>query len=167
MKPELIPKNPAHQRVADLWLSGVPIADAYKQAGYRPTTKDSAQHAGQLILRRKDVKTYVAAVQMKAAEKSVATVAYKRELLFKIMDTPLLAIDPDDKALTHGRLIKKFKRVTSEFGETYEIEKHCPLKAMEIDNKLSGDDPETNALADLAQAIAALAPSTVLPTGKL
>jgi hypothetical protein len=161
------PKNPAHQRIADLWLNLVEPADCYLQAGYKAKSRAVAAHSANRVLNRADVKRYIAAIQAAAAVVSVATVAYKRALLFEIMDVPIMRIDPDCSKETHGRLIKKFKRVTNDIGETWEIEKLCPLKAMEIDNKLAGDDQETNALTEIAKALAALAPATTLPTSKM
>jgi phage terminase small subunit len=162
-----LPKDPRHQRFADLVIEGIPAAQAYKEAGFKSKTAQSRATAASRLLKRKDVSAYIRAIQAEAAKGCVASVQYKRELLFEIMDTPLMAIDPDDPARKHGRLIRKFKRQSDEIRETYEIEKHCPLKAIEIDNKLSGDDPETNSLRDLADAIGRLAPESGLPTGKM
>jgi hypothetical protein len=160
--PDLIPKDPRHQRFADRQLAGDSLSDAYLGAGYK-CSPAAAKAAGMRMSKRKDVRAYIRAIQGEAAKGAVASVQYKREFLFLIMDTPLMDIDPEDTGRKHGKLIKKYE--SSEFG--YKMEKYCALKAIEIDNKLSGDDPETNALADLAAAIQSLAPAGVLPTGKM
>ena len=59
-------------------------------------------------------------------------------------------------------MIKKFKITTTETGGTEEIEKLDPLKAIDLDNKLAGEDPESNAIGSLADALAGIA-GTDLP----
>lgn len=161
--PALIPKKPQHQRFADRLLAGDAPADAYLAAGYKAASRKVAIRCAQRLAKTKGIQAYMRAVQAEAAQGAVASVRYKRELLFEIMDTPLMDIDPKHPTKKHGRLIKKYK--SSELG--IEIEKICPLKAMEIDNKLSGDDPEQNNMRALADAIASLASSTAIPTGKM
>jgi hypothetical protein len=158
-----LPKDPRHQRFADLVLAGEPAAKAYQEAGFKAKSAQSRATSASRLLKNAHISRYMEAIRQKAAEGAVATVRYKREFLFLIMDTPLMAIDPNDPKRKHGRLVKKFK--ASEFG--YEIEKHCPLKAIELDNKLSGDDADSNATAALAAAISSLAPLSPLPTGKM
>jgi len=79
-------------------------------------------------------------------------------LLCRIMFTPLRSINPDDPDFKDGDLLKKYKRVVTETGEVVEIEKLDPLKAMELDNKLCGEDSESNAMASLSVALQALTP---------
>jgi len=107
------------------------------------------------------------AVRGNSAVGMVASMQQKRELLYRIMFTPLRSINPNDPAHKDGDLIKKYKRVVTKTGETEEIEKLDPLKAMDLDNKLSGDDPEAKALGDLAGVLARLAPASVIPTGRM
>jgi hypothetical protein len=147
-----LPRDPRHQRFADLVMAGEPAAKAYKEAGFRANAQSRATAASRL-LKSAEVTRYMAHIRTLAAEGSVASLRYKRELLFQIMDTPLMAIDPDDPQRKHGRLIKKFKRTNTESGETCEIEKHCPLKAIEIANRLAGEDPAADLLSELAQAL--------------
>jgi hypothetical protein len=166
-----LPKDPRHQRFADLVLIGEPAAKAYKEAGFTAKSPQSRAANASRLLKRRDVCAYMAAVRGQAAKGTVATLQYKREFLFEIMDTPLWAIDPDDPGRQHGRLLKKVKRRyrTGDDEIEYcfeEIEKHCPLKAIEIDNKLSGDDPESNFYDSFREALSALNEGP-LPTGKM
>jgi len=148
-----LPRDPRHQRFADLVMAGEPAAKAYKDAGFNAKTAQSRATAASRLLKSADVSKYMAHIRGLAAEGSVASLRYKREFLFQIMDIPLMAIVPDDPQRKHGRLIKKFKRTNTESGETWEIEKHCPLKAIEIDNRLAGEDPAADLLSELAQAL--------------
>lgn len=154
-----IPKEPRHQRYADNILAGHTGQDSYRMA-YLPSTpkltKESADNGHKRLKKHPEVIAYLRAVRAASATATVASLQYKRELLFEIMDIPLMAIDPNDPKRKYGRLIKKFKRTNTESGETWEIEKHCPLKAIELDNKIAGDDPESNLMGELALALQSL-----------
>ena len=156
-----LPRDPRHQRFADLILEGYQPAKAYQEAGFSAKTARTRNAAASRLLKTSDVSKYMAAVRSLAAEGAVASLRYKRELLFQIMDIPLMAIDPDDPGRKHGRLIRKFKRSKTEFAETFEIEKHCPLKAIDLDNKLAGEDPGSNLLSQLAEALTSLTPPPI------
>lgn len=161
-----LPKDPRHQRFADLFLIGEPAAKAYKEAGFTAKSPHARSANSSRLLKRADVRAYMDAVRKQAAKGTVATLQYKRELLFEIMDTPLMAIDPDDPGRKHGRLLRKFKRTTTEIGETWEIEKHCPLKAIEIDNKMAGEDSESNLYDELAKVFSTFSEGP-LPTDRM
>lgn len=162
-----LPKDPRHQRFADLVLAGERAPDAYRAAGFPPVGAASVHTLASRLLKKVEVSTYMQAMRQQAAVGLVASMQQKRELLYRIMFTPLRSINPNDPAFKDGDLIKKYKRVVTETGETEEIEKLDPLKAMDLDNKLSGDDPEAKALGDLAGVLARLAPASVIPTGRL
>ncbi len=132
-----LPKDPRHQRFADRVLAGDSLTDAYLTAGYK-ASRDAARKNAKRLRDRTDVTAYIEAVQQQAAEGAVASLRYKREFLFQIMDTPLMDIDPHDPERKHGRLLKKYKRSASETGESEEIEKLDPLKAIALDNELAG-----------------------------
>jgi hypothetical protein len=91
----------------------------------------------------------------------------KRQFLARIVRTPLMSIKPNDPAFKDGDLLKKYKRNESEHGFTEEIEKWCSLKAIALDNTLSGDDSESNAIHEFADALAALGSQSVLPNDKM
>lgn len=146
-------KDERHRKFADLVLDGVKPAQAYKRAGYKALTPQSRATAAGRLLKNVDIDRYLTAVRRHAAEGAVLSLRDKREFLARIVMTPLRKIDPDGK---DGDLIKKYKVITTEAGETEEIEKLDPLKAIELDNKLSGDDPESNAIESLADALAGL-----------
>lgn len=162
-----LPKNPVHQRFADLVLGGMPAPEAYRQVGFKPKNPGSASSCAGRLLKNVEVVRYLAAVRGRAAAGTVATMQQKRELLYRIMFTPIMAIDPHDPERRDGDLIKKYRRVTTETGEVETIEKYDAMKAMDLDNKLSGDDPEAKALGDLAGVLARLAPASVLPNDKM
>lgn len=168
MKPEIpLPKDPRHQRFADLILAGMAQHEAATKAGFT-SRRESAYVTGKRLAKRQDVQAYLRAVQAEAAKGAVLSATEKREFLARIVRTPLMSIDPDAHDLKDGDLIKKFKRATTETGETWEIEKLDPLKAIAEDNRLSGDDPEANSLAEIAEAIARIgAANAGLPTGKM
>ena len=157
--PEL--KDPRHRKFAELVLNGEKPAKAYQRAGFSAKTPQSrATNAGRL-LKNADIAAYMAAVRREVDKGVVLSVQMKREFCARIVMTPLLSIKPDDPDRKDGDLLKKYKRVVSVRGEdetivTEEFEKLDPLKAIDLDNKLSGDDPESNATAGLAAAIAGL-----------
>jgi len=64
-------------------------------------------------------------------------------------------------------LIKKYTVNESENSSNRSLEKLDPLKAIEIDNKLSGDDAESNSISELAAAIASLGGASPLPQDKM
>jgi phage terminase small subunit len=148
-----LPKNPKHQRFADLILEGKTGPEAYKQAGFRHVKGGSARTLASRLLKSVDVATYLQAVRQRAAEGTVLSVLDKREFFARVVRTPLLKIDPHGK---DGDLIVKYKNTVTDDGGTVEIVKYDALKAIEQDNKLSGDDPESTALAGLAEALAGL-----------
>jgi len=164
--PELIPRNPAHQRFADRHLAGDSLVDAYLAAGFK-CTRTSAMHAGKRLFKRKDVQAYIKAIQASAADDSVLTLLERRRFYARIVRTPIMAIDPEHPEHKDGDLIRKYKRTTDEFKDNWEIEKLDPLKACELDTKAAGEDTEANGLSELAAAISSLGSAGPIPTGKL
>jgi phage terminase small subunit len=154
--PIRLPKDPRRQRFADLILGGMRAPEAYKKAGFKAVKPASLHTVSSRLLKNVEVQAYLADVRQQSAKATVMSVAEKREFLARIVRTPLRAIDPNDPDHKDGDLILKYKRTASETGEMEEIVKLDPLKAIDQDNKLSGDDPEANALGSLAAAIAAL-----------
>jgi phage terminase small subunit len=148
-----VPKDPRHLKFADYVLNGDPPAKAYGKAGYNAKSPQSRATAAGRLLKNVDIARYMEAVRQEAAKGKVLTLQDKREFLARIVMTPLMSIDPRGK---DGDLIRKYKMTTTEAGGMEEIEKLDPLKAIDLDNKLSGDDPESNATAGLAAAIAGL-----------
>lgn len=160
-----LPKDPRVQRFADLILGDVKPADAYVQAGFKPGNRVSAQTLGTRMRRRADVQAYIRAIQQAAANETVLSVLEKRRFLARIVRTPLCKLDPERE--TDGDLIKSHSSSSSKTSSSTRIEKLDPLKAIEIDNKLSGDDAEANALTQLAAAIDALASASPVPTDRM
>jgi len=149
--PEL--KDDRHRKFCAAVLDGNTPAKAYKMAGFNAKTPQSRAAAATRLLKNVNIATYLAAVRREADKGVVLTLQAKREFLARIVNTPLMSIDPRGK---DGDLIRKYKLTTTESGGMEEIEKLDPLKAIDLDNKLSGDDPESNATAGLAAAIAGL-----------
>ena len=162
--PELIPKDPRHQRFADRHLAGDSVVDAYLAAGYK-CGRASAMHSGTRLHKSKAVQAYIRAVQAASATATTLTVQEKREFLARIVRTPITSLDHEEEE--NADLIKKYTVNESEKSSNRSLEKLDPLKAIEIDNKLSGDDSESNAITELAQAIASLGGPSPLPQDKM
>lgn len=147
------PKNPQHLKFADFVLNGDKPAKAYQKAGFQAKTAASrATNAGRL-LKNADISAYIHAMQQASTTAKVLTLQQKREFLARVVLTPLLKIDPHG---ADGDLIMKYRNTVTEDGGVVEIVKVDPLKAIEMDNKLSGDDPESAAMGGLADALASL-----------
>lgn len=152
--------NLRHQRFADFVINGDKPGTAYQKAGYSAKNPQVAAVNASRLMKDAKVKAYIRAAQMKAAQGAVLSLRAKREFLARIVKTPLLQINPRGE---DGDLIKKYKVTKNgEGGVTEEIEKLDPLKAIDLDNKLSGEDPESNAIGSLADALAGIA-GTDLP----
>lgn len=148
-----VPKNPQHLRFADFILNGDKASVAYAKAGYTASTPQSLATCASRLLKDVDISTYLDAMRQRAAKGKVLTLQAKREFLARIVQTPLMKIDPRGP---DGDLILKYKNTVTEIGGTEEIVKLDPLKAIELDNKLSGDDAESGAMNGLAAALASL-----------
>jgi hypothetical protein len=159
-----LPKDPRHQRFADNLLAGMGTGEAYIAAGFR-VKKQVANPAAARLKKSRPVKDYMDAIRQASAVSTVLSVIEKREFFARIVRTPITKLSPDEDK--NADLIKSFARNESEMGSSLRLEKLDPLKAIELDNKLSGDDPEANSLRDLADAIGRLAPASGLPTGKM
>jgi hypothetical protein len=167
-----LPRNPLHQRFADLVLRGMPAPEAYRKAGFKSAPGHSSESAASRMLKNVEVARYIQAVRAevaaRAADDTVGTVLEKRQFLARVWRTPLLSIDPTDPERKNGDLILKYKRIESEDGSAVEeIVKLDPLKAIAEDNRLAGDDPQANAIKDLAEALAALGGGGGLPTDRM
>jgi len=156
--PPPLPKDPLHQRFADILLLETHVTNqaAYLRV-YPKARPKSANTMAKRLLKRPDVIAYMTAVRAAAADDTTLSLLEKRRFLARIVRTPLLSIDPNHPNHKDGDLLLKYKNTTTELGGTEEIVKHCPLKAIEIDNKLSGDDPETNSLQAIAEALHGIA----------
>lgn len=159
-----LPKDPRHQRFADNLLQGMNNTEAYIAAGFKVSPRVAQANAPRLK-KTKPVKDYLQAVRQASATSTVLSVIEKREFFARIVRTPItkLSLDSDK----NSDLIKSYSTNETEGSSSLRLEKLDPLKAIELDNKLSGDDPEANSLRDLAEAIAKLAPTSGLPTGKM
>ena len=145
--------DPRHQRFADLVLNGQQPSKAYSGAGYSAKSPQSVATCAKRLLNNVEVARYLKVMRQRAAQGMVLSLQAKREFLCRIVTTPLMGIDPRGK---DGDLILKYKNTITELGGSEEIVKLDPLKAIELDNKLSGDDPESNAIGSLASALAGL-----------
>ena len=163
--PITLPKDPRHQRFADLVLAGTHDATAaYIAAGFQ-ATRQSANVCASRMLRRKDVAAYMEAIRQAAADDTVLTISEILKFCARVVRTGIGDLDPSAGSDT-GDLIKTHSSNEGEMGRSYKIEKHCPFKAIETHLKLTGNNPEADALKELAAAIGSLGGS-VLPTGKL
>jgi hypothetical protein len=149
-----IPKDPKHLAFADFVLSGEKPSTAYREAGYNAKSAQSLATCAKRLLNNVEVATYLHAMRQAGAKAKVLTLQAKREYLYRLVTTPLMSIDPRGP---DGDLIAKYKNTITENGGSEEIAKYDALKAIDLDNKLSGDDPDSNAVGSLAQALAGLA----------
>jgi hypothetical protein len=154
------PQRPRHRLFADRVLAGDCLVTAYLAAGYRGTPASASSQASKLR-KRPEVAAYIDAVQRRAADESTLTLLEIRRFLARIVRTPLTELDADG-----GRdadLIKTVARTSS----TTRLEKLDPLKAIEIDLKISGQDPETSLLKQMARALETLPTHGPLPENQL
>jgi len=157
-----LPKEPRHQRFADLRLAGKSLIEAYLGAGYSAKDRRSSSNAKK-IENRADVRAYIAGVRQRAASGTVLTVEEKRQFLARIVRVPLILIDPTNPQDPNADLIKKTKRKVIEGNEQNpeswvydELEKYDALRAIDEDNKLAGEDPASKAISELASALSSL-----------
>jgi len=160
-----LPKDPRHQRFADLHIfKGLTGTDAYIQAGFKVKRSTAASNAVR-VMRRADVAAYIAAVRQAAATEACLTVREIREFCARVVRTPITALDPNEAQ--DADLIKSYAVSESELGSNRRLEKHDPFKAIEIDIKLTHEEPAAAATQEPAAAIASLSARSPLPTGKL
>lgn len=156
-----LPRVIAHQRFADYVLAGMAGPDAYRKARVKgkpgvKATAASIHSMSSRLLKSVEVMRYMAAVRQESAKGAVLTLTEIREFHARIVRVAVTEIDLDEPARKNHDLLRKYKRTPGEFGERLEIEKHDPLKAIALDLKLSGDDPEATALQQMAEAFSKL-----------
>jgi phage terminase small subunit len=150
-----VPPDPKHQRFADLVLAGKDQVDAYLGAGFASSRRAARGNAARLR-KSAPVAAYIQAIQDRAAQESLLSVLEIRRFCARVVRVPLPDLNPSAGG-ANADLIKSY--AASEGGTR--IEKLDPFKAIEIDLKLSGQDPETNALRDLSAALAQLGGSPI------
>ncbi|MEI7910782.1 MAG: hypothetical protein WCK77_14185 [Verrucomicrobiota bacterium] len=172
MNPSIpLPKDPRHQRFADLVLGGMSAAESHRKAGFKGKTAGSRATMGSRMLRNVDIRAYMEAVRATAgaddAAAAVLTLVEKRKFLARIVRVPLARINPEDADDPNADLVESYRRSDSETGSTVAFKKLSPLSAIEADNKLCGDgQPDAGAVLDLVKAIATLA-GPVLPADRM
>jgi hypothetical protein len=150
-----IPRDPRHQRYADGILDGLQGREAYRLA-FRPSTPKltiaSADTGHKRLKKNQEVINYLRAVRAASATSTVLTVTEKREFLARVVRTDIttLSIDGGGK---DGDMIKSYSVNESESSRNVRLEKHDPLKAIDLDNRIAGEDPTANLLTELAQAL--------------
>lgn len=158
------PTNPRYLLFANELLKGSSQVDAYRTAGFKARSAAAAKVGATKLRKHPEVAAYLKACRQQAANQAALTLAEKRAFLARIVRVPITAIDPDKQA--NADLIKRYTTHDTAVGTTTSIEKHDPLKAIEIDNKLSGEDPTTASLQAVAEALGRLG-GGVLPQGSL
>ena len=158
-----IPKNPLHQRYCDNILAGHGGGESYQLAYASITpklTRASADTGHKRIKKNPEVIAYLRAVRAASATSTVLTVTEKREFLARVVRTDIttLSIDGGGK---DGDMIKSYSVNESESSRNVRLEKHDPLKAIDLDNRIAGEDPTANLLTELAQALQNLPKPTV------
>lgn len=147
-----LPRDPRHQRLVDLILDGVPKGDAYASL-YPRSAKKSRNPACGAVLRRPDVKAYMAGIRRIAVSEKVLSIIEKREFLARVVRCQP-HLEPDDSDLWQEIRIEETETATR-------ITRKLPGKCecIKLDNELDGSDPATNALDQLATALARLGKS--------
>lgn len=147
-----LPRDPRHQRLVDLILDGVPKGDAYASL-YPRSAKKSRNPACGAVLRRPDVKAYMASIRRAAAIDTALSVAEKRQFLARVVRCKP-NVEPDDSDLWQEIRIEETETASR-------ITRKLPGKCecIKLDNELDGSDPATNALDKLATALARLGKS--------
>jgi hypothetical protein len=147
-----IPRNDRHRRFAESILAGMAPIDAYFKAGFKPASRESAGHAARRLMARADVAAYLDFIRRRVAlEDAVLSHLEIRRYLARVVRTPIGSIDPDSDAT--GTLCTQFSESESETGTTRTVRIVDRLKAIELDLRLTGDDPAGAAITELAAAI--------------
>lgn len=147
-------------------MQGVPPGEAYGSLFPR-SKKTSRNPAAGRIKRRKDVQAYMEWLRQQSSTETTLTMQEKREFLARIVRTPLAALKPDEPADPNGDLIKSYSYNETENSTSSRIEKLDPLKAIEIDNTLNGDDPEADFYHQLNEALQGLGSDSPIPSDRL
>lgn len=161
----ILPKDPRHQRFADLMLRGMEARQAYGESfpDARPHTWAAAACRAK---KRADVKAYIDSIRIEARDETLLTVLEKRRFCALVVRTSLTACDPNDPEKSENAVLKSYSISETETSTSRSLTKLDSLAAIELDNKLSGDDSGTNALRELAEALQSLAGGPI-PTDKL
>lgn len=156
--PEIsLPRDPRHQRYADNILAGHTGQESYRMAYAACTPKltpASADTGHKRLKNNPEVVAYLRAIRAASATSTVLTVAEKRAFLARVVRTPITELDIEEQR--GGDMIKSYSISESESSRNVRIEKHDPLKAIDLDNRIAGEDPTTNLLTELAQALQCL-----------
>lgn len=155
-----LPKEPRHQRFADLVLRGRPLVDAYQEAGFK-CSRATANANAKKLRKRPDVESYIRAIQTTAADDTTLSVQEILQYCARVVRVPITTLDPRDTEAKNADLIKSFTINDTETGSTFRLEKHCPYKAIDTHLKLTGHDPEANVLSELAHVFANLKNSPI------
>lgn len=160
-----LPKDPRHQRLADLHATrGMSLVDAYLEVGFKVSRRVAAANAHR-IMKRPDVVAYLAAIRQEQAAAAHLSITEILTFCARVVRTGIGDLDPTAGSAT-GDLIKSYAATEGELASSSRIEKLCPFRAIDTHLKLSGEDPQTNALKDLAAAIGSLG-GEVLPSDRM
>jgi phage terminase small subunit len=160
-----LPKEPRHQRFADLVLRGRPLVDAYQEAGFK-CSRATANANAKKLRKRSDVEAYIHAIQTTAADDTALSVQEILQYCARVVRTPITKLDPRDPDEKNADLIKSFTINDTETGSSFRLEKHDPFKAIDTHLKLTGFDPEANVMNELANVLANLK-HTPLPEDRM
>lgn len=153
--PSILPKNPAHQRLVDLVLSGLKPSKAY--AMLYPKSKANTRHSNSSrILKRPDCKAYKEHILTQAADDQVLSVREKRHFLARVVRAKVNTL-PDDSDLWQEIRISETENASNRF---YKLP--GKLESIKLDNELDNiATPEADAMNNLAKALASLGNASV------
>ena len=156
--------KPRNQRFADRLLAGDNYVDAYLAAGFKCKRENVGKSAWRLK-QQPEITAYLEAAQQRATDEACLTLREIRHFLARIVRTPITKLDPAEKV--NADLIKTYSLTERGTSSSRRMEKLDPLKAIEMDLKLSGNDPGTNTIKQLAEALAALGSHDPIPTEEM
>jgi hypothetical protein len=137
-----LPKEPRHQRFADLVLAGRPLVDAYLEAGFK-CTRPTANANAKKLRKKPDVAAYIHAIQEKAADASTLSLEEILRFCARVVRTPITKLDPRNEEGPDNDLIKSYTLTEGEMSSSFRLEKHDPFTAIQTHLKMVGiDKPE-------------------------
>lgn len=127
--------NSRQLKFCRLIVSGESIAQSHRRAGYSCPTIEGHGANGIRLLKQDRIKSEIAKLREKAFERDVLTFAEKRNFLARAVRTSVSAINADsdlaqevvEEVDAQGNVRRKIKAVDK-------------LRAVEIDNRMSGDN---------------------------
>jgi phage terminase small subunit len=137
------PLNTRQKKFVDNYvIKGLSIAESVRRAGYSTTSGkiEDLSSYGCKLLRQDRVKTYVQKLKSKQFKESVLSVEEKRSFLARAVRADASNPDPD--------LVQELVETHGEHGSVKRVKLVSKLEAINIDNKMAGDNYSDRTGAD-------------------